>query len=243
MLTAAGDRDLLPLVPSGPTRNALEGLRRRRRPTRPSMPSGFPPDHATMPMIPPDLPAEELARLGWLHEWIRAVADAAGIGVDVIVGPGDSPRDVRGGSEVVAVIGSGIYVARDLGVVDLSTTLGSWSVVPGIEDTALASTYGIRPTVARRRRGPDPVRSVLPLTARQREVVVRARRDDVVVVSGPPGSGKSHTVVAAAMDAVDRGLSVLVATQTDHAADVLADMLRRHPGPDPVLFGDAERRD
>ena len=84
---------------------------------------------------------------------------------------------------------------------------------------------------------------MLPLTARQREVVVRSRGDDITVVTGPPGNGKSHTVVAAAMDALERGVSVLVATHTDHAADVLADMLRRQPGPDPVLFGDAERRD
>ena len=60
---------------------------------------------------------------------------------------------------------------------------------------------------------------------------------------GPPGSGKSHAVVAAALEVVDRGGSVLIATQSPHAADVLADLLGRYPGPDPVLFGDAERRE
>lgn len=242
VLTAAGDRDLLPLVPAGPTRDALEGVADGSS-QRPSLPQGLPLAATTIPMIPPQLPAEEVAQLTWLHEWIRAVAHAAGIHVDLIVGPRSSPCDSRGGDEVVAVIGSGIYVARDLGVVDLSSTLGAWAAVPGIEDTALASMYGIRPTIAADPGLRAPVRSVLPLTARQREVVVRARREDLVVVSGPPGNGKSHTVVAAAMDAVDRGLSVLVATHTDHAADVLADLLRRHPGPDPVLFGDAERRE
>jgi hypothetical protein len=33
-----------------------------------------------------------------------------------------------------------------------------------------------------------------------------------------------------------------VATQSPHAADVLAGLLARYPGPTPVLFGDAEKR-
>jgi hypothetical protein len=41
---------------------------------------------------------------------------------------------------------------------------------------------------------------------------------------------------------VQRGGSVLVATQSPHAADVLAGLLARYGGPDPVLFGDGERR-
>jgi hypothetical protein len=88
----------------------------------------------------------------------------------------------------------------------------------------------------------DAVLSPLPLNADQREVVRRTRTEPVVVVSGPPGNGKSHAVVAAALDVVDRDGSVLLATQSSHAADVLADLLERYPGPLPVLFGDAERR-
>ena len=34
---------------------------------------------------------------------------------------------------------------------------------------------------------------------------------------------------------------MLVATQSPHAADVLAGLLARYPGPTPVLFGDAEQ--
>ncbi|GAA2497169.1 DEAD/DEAH box helicase [Winogradskya humida] len=86
------------------------------------------------------------------------------------------------------------------------------------------------------------VLSPLPLTRAQAEVVARARTAAVTVVSGPPGSGKSHTVIAAALEVVHRGGSVLVATQSPHAADVLAELLTRYPGPVPVLFGNAERR-
>jgi AAA domain len=88
----------------------------------------------------------------------------------------------------------------------------------------------------------EPVVSPLPLNRGQREVVRRARVEPVVVVSGPPGNGKSHAVVAAAIDVVDRGGSVLVATQSGYAAEVLGELLARYPGPTPVLFGDAERR-
>jgi hypothetical protein len=86
------------------------------------------------------------------------------------------------------------------------------------------------------------VLSPLPLNAAQVEVVGRARSERLTVVSGPPGSGKSHAVVAAALEVVDRGGSVLLVTQSTHAADVLGELLERYPGPTPVLFGDAERR-
>jgi len=87
------------------------------------------------------------------------------------------------------------------------------------------------------------VLSPLPLTEAQERVVVRARTAPVTVVSGPPGNGKSHTVVAAALEVVHRGGSVLVATQSPHAAEVLAGLLARYPGPEPVLFGDAGSRE
>ncbi|GAB3997488.1 hypothetical protein GCM10029992_20500 [Glycomyces albus] len=62
------------------------------------------------------------------------------------------------------------------------------------------------------------------------------------MIAGAPGCGKSHTLAAIALDAVASGRSVLLATQSVHAADVLAELLDRHPGPVPVQFGDTERR-
>ncbi|MET0419126.1 MAG: hypothetical protein ABW022_24190, partial [Actinoplanes sp.] len=91
--------------------------------------------------------------------------------------------------------------------------------------------------------GTAPVLSPLPLTDDQARVVAQARTAPVTVVSGPPGNGKSHAVVAAALEVVHRGGSVLVATQSPHAAEVLAGLLARYPGPQPVLFGDAGSRE
>ncbi|WP_305024638.1 AAA domain-containing protein [Actinoplanes sp. ATCC 53533] len=109
-----------------------------------------------------------------------------------------------------------------------------------LSGTALAAVYGEE----RAEQVDDgPVLSPLPLTGPQERVVVRARSAPVTVVSGPPGTGKSHTVVAAALEVVNRGGSVLVATQSPHAAEVLAELLGRYPGPLPVLFGDAGSRE
>ncbi len=85
--------------------------------------------------------------------------------------------------------------------------------------------------------------SPLLLTAAQRDAVVRARHEPVTVISGPPGSGKSHTVAAIAADAVAYGRSVLVATRSGYAAGVVSELLARQPGPDPVRFGEVQPDD
>ncbi len=90
---------------------------------------------------------------------------------------------------------------------------------------------------------PDRLRTALPLTQAQREVVRTARTAAISVVSGAPGNGKTHAAVAAAVHAVARGESVLVATKTTYAAEVIADFLERTPGPTPIVFGSAERRE
>jgi hypothetical protein len=185
-----------------------------------------------------------LGRPGWLKStgsaaWLRATAAAAGLELaDVLATvPRPIPED-----RLVAVAVAALFVAGDVSPAGLRDTLLSWAARPGLDATALAAVYGATaaPTITPVDGG--PVLSPLPLTGAQRQVVRRARTEPVVVVSGPPGSGKSHAVVAAAMDVVDRGGSVLIATASPHAAEVLGDMLARFPGPVPVLFGDVERR-
>ncbi len=109
--------------------------------------------------------------------------------------------------------------------------------------TALASLYAPVDTgQAADPLGPDQPRSPLPLTDAQREVVLTARTAPISVVSGAPGTGKSHAAVAIALDTVARGGSVLLATRSGHAADVLAGLLDRHPGPAPVRIGGGTTR-
>lgn len=186
-----------------------------------------------------EVSASYLERFPRLQTWIREVADAAGLEIDGILPPDTDPLTLRRTDGLMAVVGSGIYAVDREDEPDRRRTLRSWAERPGLDGTAMATVYaGTAPADA----PAEPVRSPLPLTAAQRELVVRSRHEDLTVASGAPGTGKSHAVVAIAVDAVLRGESVLVATQSPHAADVLADLLDRHPGPTPLVFGNGERR-
>ncbi|TCB98618.1 hypothetical protein E0H26_09070 [Micromonospora zingiberis] len=194
--------------------------------------------------------APGLAGPGWLTApgttaWLIAAAEAAGLKVDrVVARPPGSVDD----AVLTGVAAAALYVTRDVYAGRLRDTLLNWAGRPGLTDTALSGLYlGSSATAGAPADGDggddDDVLSPLPLNAAQRDVIRRTRTEPVVVVSGAPGNGKSHALVAAALDTVARGGSVLVATQSVHAAEVLGELLRRHPGPPPVLFGDAERRD
>ncbi|MET8908170.1 AAA domain-containing protein [Micromonospora sp. NPDC004551] len=187
--------------------------------------------------------APGLAGPGWLGApgttaWITAAAEAAGLKVEaVLAGP---PRSIDDGT-LTGVAAAALFTTRDVLAGRLRDTLLGWAARPGLADTALDRLYGDK--TGNVQADDAEVLSPLPLNDAQRDVVRRTRTEPVVVVSGAPGNGKSHALVAAALDTVDRGGSVLVATQSVHAADVLGELLRRHPGPTPVLFGDAERRE
>ncbi|MFI7284953.1 AAA domain-containing protein [Micromonospora chersina] len=211
--------------------------------------------------------APGLAGPGWLGApgttaWITAAAEAAGLKLEAVLPR--PPRSIDDGT-LTGVAGTALFTTRDVLAGRLRDTLLGWASRPGLADTALSRLYGDRTGNVQAddtgdrtgnvqaddtgdRTGNVPtddaeVLSPLPLNTAQRDVVRRTRTEPVVVVSGAPGNGKSHALVAAALDTVDRGGSVLVATQSVHAADVLGELLRRHPGPTPVLFGDAERRE
>jgi hypothetical protein len=224
-LHALGDTELTPLA-TGPDRARLEstaalgagGL------------SGF------------RLTAQTLSKFPRLLEWIHLVSAACGFETVRVMPPSHSPHTTRRAGELVAVVGAAVYLARDVRGDDIATGLRNWAATPGLERTAFAQLLVPDQAVGGSAPGnnrPDPP---LPLTAAQHNAVRRARRDPIVLVSGPPGSGKSHTVAAIALDAVAAGQSVLLATRSGHAADVLAELLARQPGPHPIQFGGSRRR-
>ncbi|MFF5080485.1 AAA domain-containing protein [Actinoplanes sp. NPDC000266] len=178
---------------------------------------------------------------GWLEAtgtkaWLWSAARATGLTVDALATSRRAPAD-----RVVLMPSAALYVVRDVFGAGLADSLRSWAG-RDLTGTALAAVYADE--LDDSRGGDDEaVLSPLPLTEAQAEVVARARTAPITVVSGPPGNGKSHTVVAAALEVVHRGGSVLVATQSPHAAEVLAHLLERYPGPVPVLFGDAGGRE
>lgn len=71
---------------------------------------------------------------------------------------------------------------------------------------------------------------VMELSDTQREVVRRARTEDLTVVTGPPGTGKSYTICALVLDHLLAGKKVLVSSHTPKAVEVVVDMLREKAG-------------
>lgn len=186
-------------------------------------------------------------RLPRLRAWVRDVVVAAGLPAPTGVLAPTDPTALPRRPDLVAVVGYSLYVDRPVDVSHPRETLTSWSRNRAAAATALASIYLDRDG-AGRPPPPAPAAALaatlpptLPLDHGQAEVVLRARTAPITVVSGPPGTGKSQTAAAVALDCVARGESVLLATRSSAAADVLAGLLERLPGPDPVLFGGSER--
>ena len=70
-------------------------------------------------------------------------------------------------------------------------------------------------------------RSPISLNSEQIKILEALRRDDVksVIVEGPPGTGKSHTITAIIYDALLNNKSVLVASDKKEALDVVEEKI------------------
>ncbi len=187
--------------------------------------------------------AELLQRLPKLNLWVAAALKSAGLPKAVLRGGLDNPLDYRDEDGLNVLAGSAIYTARDVATPNISGVLRSWSL-QHLSQTAFGALYEGEAVEA------DPeqaevhtITTPLPLNRSQRQALDRLRTEWITVVSGPPGTGKSHLVAAAAIDQVAQGRSVLIATQSEHAANVIADLLERHPGPRFVQFGSRADRE
>lgn len=169
--------------------------------------------------------------------WLQRAAEAAGF-ADTTLWHLPAQRDP---DRLLVVVKAVVYIAADQAPTPLASGLRGWAARPGVDGTALTAMYD--PSDDLPAIDDHPLWSPLPLSREQTAAVVEARTAPVTVVAGAPGCGKSHTLAAITLDAMANGQSVLIATQSVHAADVLADLLDRHPGPLPVHFGDSERRD
>jgi DNA polymerase III delta prime subunit len=188
-----------------------------------------------------------LRRFPVLTKWTNDVLAASDLPPVQQLTPPRDPRHIPT-DRLEVIVGWGCFTEGTDDLLRPRETLSAWSADPAIGATAFASLYlGPRTPPGGSARPdappppPEPLRVALPLTAAQEQAVRRARHEPITVVSGPPGTGKSQTAVAIASDAIARGERVLVATQSPMAADVLAELLDRVPGPTPVLFGGSTR--
>ena len=82
-------------------------------------------------------------------------------------------------------------------------------------------TAGGGPPVTSNRARPHQIPATL--SSAQLKAVQSAAVHPLTLIVGPPGTGKSYTVAALAVDHLLRGQSVLIAAKTNRALDVLAD--------------------
>ncbi len=142
--------------------------------------------------------------------------------------------------ELALLPGLAVYTGRDLSVINLESTLREWAD-HRLATTALARLYSAAPLEPL----PDldhAVANSLPLNRTQEEAILAARHLPVTVISGPPGTGKSHTAAALAIDQVAHGKSVLIAAESNDAIDAIEALLDRFTSPRHVRFGSPASR-
>lgn len=189
------------------------------------------------------------------------VASQMGLEFSETLGPIDALKR-RSQPGLALVVGTGLFVDPLAALSPAGELMRRWSRVPGTDGSAFGRLYGapeghrigavvIEPSDPTSSvddsQGPavvDPEGAVAhqtrPLDADQRQLISLARTEPLVAVTGPPGTGKTHALCEVALDAVARGQSVLIATQSVFAIDVLARQLASIDGPIPVLFGGTE---
>ena len=178
-------------------------------------------------------------RLDSMNRWIDEVAKAAGISIRHrrVIQDG-VPTDFRSADGISMIVGSYLYISRGEDYHASSERLAELAKLRGIGDSAFAKIYGDHPLDESPTRRVEKLR---PMSARQRQITSRALAQEISVLSGPPGTGKSHMVAVAALDAISRGKSVLVAASSRHAVDVLVQHFIDTPGPTPVVFSGSAR--
>jgi hypothetical protein len=77
-----------------------------------------------------------------------------------------------------------------------------------------------------------PVTGPVPaiLSVPQQRVLQSAARSPLTLVIGPPGTGKSYTIAAIAIEHLGRGQNVLIASKMNHAVDVVAQKIEQQLG-------------
>ncbi len=182
-----------------------------------------------------EIPFDKLAEMTGLMTWCRDVAVAVGLRVEQTFSlHGLAPIERRFEPGIALHVGCGLYVSQPLERDSASLSLSKLANSPGIRESAFSLVYGDRELTERPRR---KITSFRPLSTHQRKVVESVAVRDLSVISGAPGTGKSHVLSVIAGDAVASGQSVLVAAGSAHAVDVLVDHFSEIPGPPPITFG------
>jgi len=84
---------------------------------------------------------------------------------------------------------------------------------------------------------------VVPSDSSQDDVIMQSKKNNILVVSGPPGTGKSQVIVNLISDALTNGQKVLVVCQKRAALEVVHDRLSEVGLDRYIVFLDKENDD
>ncbi|MFV0258835.1 MAG: AAA domain-containing protein [Acidimicrobiales bacterium] len=235
LLTVAGDTELTPLVPDPADRVGFEAR----------VPWG---DGSLDPIRTVEIPPAVLAGLGPVTTFARSVTEACRLPVAEVTAATASADTYGSSPHRRIVAGVAVYAVADDppgSHLDPPGRAAPWADTRSAGGTAFHTLYQGHPAAPALApadgAGLDRV-SPLPLSGRQRDAVSAGRAHPLLVVSGAPGTGTSHTLAAIALDAIARGESVLVTAGTEAALDIMIDLLGAADGPVPVVFGSSEHR-
>lgn len=112
-------------------------------------------------------------------------------------------------------------------IAELDAMAGGEHFSPGLRALLGTSVIAMRQRTAPNMSVP-PVPAIL--SGAQKEILASARAHPLTLAHGPPGTGKSFTIAAVALDHLSRSESVLILSKADHAIDVVADQIEREFG-------------
>jgi len=81
----------------------------------------------------------------------------------------------------------------------------------------------------------------ITLSESQQAVFHSVFKNELTLVVGPPGTGKSFTIAALAVEMLTRGMSVLIASKNDQAVNVIANKIERDFGLAQVVVNAANK--
>lgn len=121
-------------------------------------------------------------------------------------------------------------------------------VLNELEEMAAPETTLSPPVAALLGAAPKPAAAAPPgrvpaiLSRSQEQILASARERPLTLAIGPPGTGKSFTIAALAIETLSRGGSVLVASKMDHAVDVVGDKIESALGLEGVVVRGGRRQ-
>ncbi|MDT0538432.1 AAA domain-containing protein [Croceitalea sp. P059] len=80
------------------------------------------------------------------------------------------------------------------------------------------------------------------LSKAQKNLVLSAANHPTTLIVGPPGTGKTYTISAIALEHMSRGESVLIASRTDEAVDVVAEKINTQLGFEHCIIRGGRKR-